>query len=444
MSERDALRAQILDLTRRHAALAAPTVFEPGTTYIPVTGKVVGVEEAAMLVDASLDLWLTAGRYARDFEKQLARRAGARKAVAVNSGSSANLIAFSALTSPTLGNDRLVPGDEVLTVAAGFPTTVNPILQQGCVPVFVDVDPVTHNVRVDQLADAVGPRTRAVMVAHTLGNPFRADEVARLCRERGLYLIEDCCDAFGATVGGQGVGTFGEMGTLSFYPAHHITTGEGGAVFCMSPKWQTLLESFRDWGRDCWCPPGEDNTCGKRFDWQLGELPCGYDHKYIYSHIGYNLKLTDMQAAVGVAQLARLDTFIDQRRRNHAALRAACEAAGLEEFFELPEATPGTEPSWFGFVLSVRPSSGIDRNVLVRRLEARRIGTRLVFAGNLTRQPAYAGAPWRAAFPLVHTDAVMNHSFWIGCWPGLGDAQIAWMVESLRALALELRGGGGA
>ena len=435
MSESQALRAEILALSRRYFESLAPKTFEPGVSYIPVSGKVVDADDLHNLVDSSLDMWLTVGRYAKEFEKQLARRVGARKAVATTSGSAANLLAFSALTSTTLGDERIVAGSEVITVAAGFPTTVNPIVQQGCTPVFVDVDLETHNLCLDQLEAAVSSKTRAVMVAHTLGNPFDARVVADFCRRHGLYFIEDSCDAFGATIGGQHVGTFGEMGTLSFYPAHHITTGEGGAVFCKNARWQTILESFRDWGRDCWCPPGEDNTCGKRFGWQLGELPEGYDHKYIYSHIGYNLKLTDMQAAIGVSQLQKLDGFIEARRRNHALLTQSFREAGLEEYFILPKATPDTQPSWFGFVLTVRPDLAIDRNVLVRQLEERRIGTRLVFAGNLTRQPAYRDVHYRVATTLENTDHVMNRSFWLGCWPGITEEQIAYMTATTRDLA---------
>ncbi len=434
MTDASALREQILELSRQYHRALGVREFEPGVTYIPVTGKKIDDNDLVNLVDSSLDMWLTAGRFARDFEKKLARRVGARKAVATTSGSAANLLAFAALTSPTLGDDRIVPGDEVITVAAGFPTTVNPIVQYGCVPVFVDVELTTHNLRIDQLEQAVSSRTRAVMVAHTLGNPYDVATVKDFCHRHGLYLIEDSCDAFGATLNGQHVGTFGDFGTLSFYPAHHITTGEGGAVFCQNARWQTILESFRDWGRDCWCPPGEDNTCAKRFEWQLGELPAGYDHKYIYSHIGYNLKLTDMQAAVGVSQLEKLDGFIEARRRNHKALYDAFVAEGFDEHFMLPEATPGSEPSWFGFVLTVRDDSPLKRNDVVRFLESRKIGTRLVFAGNLIRQPAYQGVTYRTVDALPNTDHVMNRSFWIGCWPGIEGPQIEWMIESFRAL----------
>lgn len=436
--QQDALRERILALGDAFHAAAPQPAFVPGESYIPVSGKVLDAQDLRYLLDASLDMWLTAGRFAQRFERALARRTGGRFATATTSGSSANLLAFTALTSPQLEARRIQPGSEVITVAAGFPTTVNPIVQNQCVPVFVDVDPRTHNMDTTQLDVALSDKTRAVMVAHTLGNPFDVVRVREFCDAHDLYLIEDCCDALGATVEGQPVGTFGDLATLSFYPAHHITTGEGGAVFSKSVKWKPIVESFRDWGRDCWCEPGKDNTCAKRFEWQLGELPQGYDHKYIYSHIGYNLKITDMQAAVGLSQLDKLDLFIAQRRANHKALGERLRAEGLDAYFELPEATPHTEPSWFGFVLTVRPETGIDRNALVRTLEERRIGTRLVFAGNLLRQPAYRNVAHRTIGTLEHTDTIMRHSFWIGCWPGIGPAQLDYMTETLKTLAQEM------
>jgi CDP-6-deoxy-D-xylo-4-hexulose-3-dehydrase len=350
----------------------------------------------------------------------------------VNSGSSANLLAVSALTSPKLGDDRLVPGDEVITLAAGFPTTVNPILQNNLTPVFIDVHVPTYNADVSQLEAALSSRTRAVFFAHTLGNPFDIDAVTAFARKYDLWLIEDCCDAVGSAYKGRKTGGFGDLATTSFYPAHHITMGEGGSVLTQKPAMRTLVESFRDWGRDCWCAPGKDNTCGKRFDWQLGDLPHGYDHKYTYSHIGYNLKMTDMQAAVGVAQLGKLDGFIARRRVNFQKLREGLR--GLEETLILPEATPGAEPSWFGFPIAVRQDAGVTRNQVVQHLEQRRIATRLLFGGNLVRQPAYLDAPHRIAAPLVNSDFVMDQVFWIGVYPGLTDPMLDYIVESLHAI----------
>lgn len=405
----------------------------PGKSYIPVTGKVMDLDDLNLLVDASLDLWLTAGRYATELEKALAEKMRARSAKLVNSGSSANLVAFSALTSKALGKKAIVPGDEVITVAAGFPTTVAPIVQNRAVPVFVDVDLSTHNATVEALERARSPRTRAVMMAHTLGNPFDAGAVRDFCERNSLHLIEDCCDALGATVGGRPAGSFGALSTLSFYPAHHITMGEGGAVFTSDPLLAKVAESFRDWGRDCWCPPGRDNTCKKRFGWEIGDLPAGYDHKYIYSHLGYNLKITDMQAAVGLSQLRKVDGFIEKRRRNHARLKELAMARGLEEYFHLPEATPGSEPSWFGFLLTVRDGAPLKRRELQKFLEERKVGTRLLFAGNLIRQPAFKGVEFRVSGPLTNTDKTMNDSFWIGVWPGLGEAHLVYMIDTLEA-----------
>lgn len=426
------LRAQIRDLVAEYHAVAFPArEFAGGTTPVPVSGKVFDASEIQHLVDASLDFWLTAGRYATRFEREFARVFGVRHSLLVNSGSSANLAAFTALTSPILEDRRLVPGDEVITVAAGFPTTVNPIIQNGMVPVFVDVTVPTYDIDVSQLDGALSDRTRAVMLAHTLGNPFDLRSVTDFCKKHNLWLVEDCCDAVGATYEGKHVGTFGDLATASFYPAHHITMGEGGAVMTKLPLLKRIVESFRDWGRDCWCEPGKDNTCGKRFDWQLGDLPCGYDHKYTYSHVGYNLKATDMQAAVGVAQLAKLPGFIEARRRNFQILKEGMR--DLEEFFILPEATPNSEPSWFGFPLAVRPDAPFTRDQVVRELESRKIGTRLMFAGNLLRQPAYRDIRHRVVGELTNSDFVMNQVFWIGVYPGLDVPELAYVLDTIRA-----------
>jgi CDP-6-deoxy-D-xylo-4-hexulose-3-dehydrase len=399
---------------------------------VPVSGKVFDGAEMRLLVDSCLDFWLTTGRFAEQFEREFARWMGVRECVLVNSGSSANLLAISALTSPKLGADRLVAGDEVITLAAGFPTTVNPILQNNLVPVFIDVAVPTYNVDVTQLEAALSERTRAVFIAHTLGNPFDLDAVTAFARKHDLWLVEDCCDAVGALYKGRKTGGFGDLSTTSFYPAHHITMGEGGSVLAEKPMMRTLLESFRDWGRDCWCAPGKDNTCGKRFDWQLGGLPHGYDHKYTYSHIGYNLKMTDMQAAVGVAQLGKLEGFIARRRANFQKLRDGLR--GLEEILVLPEATPGTEPSWFGFPIAVREGAPVSRNDVVGHLESRKIATRLLFGGNMVRQPAYEGAALRIAAPLTNTDFVMNQVFWIGVYPGLTEPMLDYVIESMQAI----------
>lgn len=429
----EALRAQILEQVAEYYAAAFPTCdFVPGVTPVPVSGRIFDATELQYLVDASLDFWLTTGRFADQLEREFARFFGLRHAILVNSGSSANLLALSCLTSPKLGERRLRPGDEVITVAAGFPTTVNPIIQNQLVPVFVDVTIPTYNVDVTQLEGAYAERTRAVMLAHTLGNPFDLDTVMSFVRCHDLWLIEDCCDAVGAMYRGQKVGTFADLATVSFYPAHHITMGEGGCVLANSPKLKTLVESFRDWGRDCWCEPGKENTCGKRFDWQLGELPDGYDHKYIYSHIGYNLKLTDMQAAVGVAQLRKLPAFIAARRHNFQVLYEGLR--DLEEFFILPQATPGSEPSWFGFPLAVRPEAPFTRNAVIRCLEQHKIATRLLFGGNLVRQPAYRGVPYRVVGDLRNSDFVMNHVFWIGVYPGLSPRMLNYVIEVLHRM----------
>lgn len=432
-----ALRAQILELTARyHAAAHQRAPFDPSRPNVPVSGRVYGARDMQMLVDSALDFWLTTGRFNDEFEDRLARRIGAKYALTVNSGSSANLVAFSALTSPRLKQRQLKPGDEVVTCATGFPTTVNPILQHNMVPVFVDVDIPTYNIDVAAVEAAIGPRTRAIMVAHTLGNPFDVLALRKLCDRHGLFLIEDCCDALGATVGGKHVGTFGDIGTLSFYPAHHITMGEGGAVFTNDANLDKIMESFRDWGRDCYCDPGKDNSCNKRYGWRLGDLPKGYDHKYVYSHLGYNLKITDMQAAVGVAQLERLEEFIAARRRNFARLRDGL--ASLEDVFILPEATPGTDPSWFGFPITLRKDAPLSRHALLLELQARNIGTRLLFGGNLVRQPYMKGRDYRIAGPLTNADIVVDRTFWIGVYPGLGEAEIDFVIETLRGLARNL------
>ncbi len=424
----DALRAQIADLVvEYHREAFAPRPFSPGQSSVPPAGRVFDAEEIKLLVDASLDFWLTTGRYAERFGKELSAKLGTRHTVLVNSGSSANLVACSALTSKKLGAERLRSGDEVITLAAGFPTTVNPIVQNGLVPVFVDVTIPEYNIDVTQLEAARSPRTRAIMIAHTLGNPFDLGAVTAFAEKHDLWLIEDCCDALGSLYDGKQVGTFGDLGTLSFYPAHHITMGEGGAVFTGAPRLLTLLESFRDWGRDCWCEPGRDNTCGKRFDWQLGALPHGYDHKYTYSHIGYNLKLTDMQAAVGVGQLQKLDGFVAARRGNFDHLAAGL--ADLQHVLVLPKATPRSTPAWFGFPITVKPDAGFSRTDLVRHLDAHKIGTRQLFAGNLLRQPAYEDVAHRSVGELPNTDAIMQHTFWLGVYPGIGATELNYVIQ---------------
>jgi CDP-6-deoxy-D-xylo-4-hexulose-3-dehydrase len=410
--------------------------FVPGKTYIPASGKVLDADDCANLIDASLDMWLTAGRFASQFEPALAKKFGKRLSKLTVSGSAANLLAFSTLTSWKLRDARIKPGDEVITVAAGFPTTVAPIVQNGCIPVFVDVDIATHNVDVEAVRNAITEKTKAIMIAHSLGNPFDALAIQKICKDNNLYLIEDCCDAFGATVqmedGTQkGVGTFGELATLSFYPAHHITMGEGGAILMDSMKLARICESFRDWGRDCYCEPGKDNTCGKRFRWQLGELPYGYDHKYTYSHVGYNLKVSDMQAAVGLSQLNKLDEFINIRRKNFDGLTARLKTSGIDKYFILPEATPNSNPSWFGYLLTLRNGVRISRRELTAELEARKVGTRLLFAGNLTKQPAFQNIKYRVSGSLENTDKIMENSFWMGVWPGLTEIHLDYMVDTL-------------
>jgi len=426
------LRQQILDLCAEYHGETSSTVeFKPGQSPVPVSGKVIDGADIGSVVDSALDAWFTTGRFAEDFERKLARFVGVRSASLVNSGSSANLIAVSALTSHKLGDRRLKPGDEVITVAAGFPTTVNPIIQNRLVPVFVDVTLPNYEIDVTQLESARSEKTRAVMIAHTLGNVFDLDGVMEFVRKYDLWLIEDCCDALGSTWKGRRVGSFGDIATFSFYPAHHITMGEGGAVLTDKPSLQVLIESFRDWGRDCWCQPGKDNTCGKRFDWQLGTLPCGYDHKYTYSHVGYNLKATDMQAALGVSQIAKLPHFVERRKENFRRLYAALKP--LEAFLLLPEATPGSDPSWFGFPLAVRKDAPLTREQLIRALESNRIGTRLLFGGNLLRQPAYEHCEFRCVGDLPNTDFVMNNVFWIGVYPGLTAEMLDFIAATISA-----------
>ena len=424
------LRRQILDLTAQYWLESSPQGdFIPGVSPVPVSGKVIDASDVSAVVDSALDAWFTTGRFADTFERNLARFVGVRSASLVNSGSSANLVALSTLTSPKLGDRRLNPGDEVITVAAGFPTTVNPIFQNRLVPVFVDVTVPEYEIDVCQLEAARSDRTRAVFLAHTLGNVFDLDAVCAFTRKHNLWLIEDCCDALGSTYKGRNVGTFGDIATLSFYPAHHITTGEGGAVLTDKPALQVLIESFRDWGRDCWCDPGKDNTCGKRFEWQLGSLPCGYDHKYIYSHIGYNLKATDMQAALGASQLTKLPEFIARRKANFHHLKAAL--AGLEEYLILPEAAVHSDPSWFGFPIGVRENAPFRREDLTHALDANKIGTRLLFGGNLLRQPAYQDCTYRVAGELRNTDFVMNNVFWVGAYPGLTPPMLDFVAKTI-------------
>lgn len=430
MQTEEQLRSQILELVGRFAEIStAPKPFTPGVSVIPPSGKVIGGPELQALVDASLDGWLTTGRFNEAFQTRLGQYLGAAHVLTTNSGSSSNLVAFSALTSPRWGDKQLKPGDEVITVAAGFPTTVNPIVQHGCVPVFVDVSIPTYNIDASLIEQAITPKTKAIMIAHTLGNPFNLAEVTRIAKQHDLWLVEDCCDALGSTYDGKMVGSFGDIATLSFYPAHHITMGEGGAVFTNRERLRRIALSIRDWGRDCHCEPGVDNTCGNRFGFQLGDLPCGYDHKYTYSHIGYNLKITDMQAAVALAQMDRLDSFVAARKQNFAFLKA--NLAALSDCLILPEATPNSDPSWFGFPLTLRDTAQNAREKLLVFLDKHRIGTRLLFAGNLTRQPYFKGVPYRAASALTNTDIIMDRTFWLGVYPGLDERHLSYVVEKL-------------
>ena len=438
VQDEQSLRQDVLDSGDAFFASRASEVFVPGSTYIPCSGKVIEADDLRNLLDASLDLWLTAGRYSDVFEQKIAEAFGLKHARLTVSGSAANLLAFTSLTSWKLQERRILPGSEVLTVAAGFPTTVTPIVQNGCVPVFVDVDLATANVDVSLLEAAITPKTRAIMLAHTLGNPFNLKAVTEIAEKHNLYLIEDCCDALGATYGGKSVGSFGDLATVSFYPAHHITMGEGGAVMTKNMKLMPLVESFRDWGRDCWCPPGKSNTCCKRFGWQMGDLPMGYDHKYTYAHVGYNMKVTDMQAAIGVSQLTKVDRFIAKRRENFAALTQMFKAEGLDEYFLLPQPTADSDPSWFGFLLTLRDGVPFSRRDVVTYLEDHKVGTRLLFAGNLTRQPAFKEVNYRVVGDLTNTDKIMNDSFWIGVWPGIDAARLAYMRETFRTMVKEL------
>jgi len=460
---KDELRQQILALVQQYTLQSlAPQPFSPGQTVIPAAGKVLGTKEIQNMVEASLDGWLTTGRFNDAFEKKLGEFLGVKYVLTTNSGSSANLLAFTALTSPSLGLRALQPGDEVISVAAGFPTTVNPIIQNGCVPVFVDVDIPTYNIDASKIEAALSEKTRAIMLAHTLGNPYNLKIITEICKKHRLWLIEDCCDALGATyttptpattpspLVGQGntwseaegrgegapvagkpqmVGTFGDIGTLSFYPAHHITMGEGGAIFTNNRELKRIIESFRDWGRDCYCGPGKDNTCGKRFGWQLGTLPQGYDHKYTYSHVGYNLKITDMQAACGLAQLDRANDFIAARRENFRYLKE--QLTPLEEFLILPEATPNSDPSWFGFPITLRDDAPVNRVDLLKYLDQHRIGTRLLFAGNITRQPYFEGRNYRVADSLARSDTVMTNTFWIGVFPALDTEMLDYAAQKI-------------
>lgn len=428
----DEIRSQIANLVDEYASIKfAEQEFVPGVTMVPPSGKLIGGEELRLMTEASLDGWLTAGQFNDEFERKLAKFIGVKHLITVNSGSSANLVAFSTLTSPKLGDRAVKPGDEVIGVAAGFPTTVNPILQFGAVPVFVDVEIGTYNIDAEKIEAAITPRTKAIMLAHTLGNPYNLDVIVALCKKHNLWLIEDCCDALGSTYDGRMVGTFGDIGTLSFYPAHHITMGEGGAVFTNNITLRQIAISIRDWGRDCFCPPGKDNTCRRRFAWKLGDLPKGYDHKYIYSHMGYNLKITDMQAACGLAQLDKVDDFIQRRRQNFAFLKQ--RLAACEEFLILPEPTPRSEPSWFGFPITLREDAPVTRGDLLDHLTHSNVGTRLLFAGNLTRQPYMQGRNFRISGELTNTDVVMNNTFWIGVQPSLSEEMLEFSSGQIEA-----------
>jgi len=424
------LRSQISSLVEEYKRIAlAPSTFFPGFTAVPPSGKLLGGNELNYMVDASLDGWLTTGRFNDQFEVKLAEFLEVKHLITVNSGSSANLIAFSCLTSPRLGDKAIQPGDEVIAVAAGFPTTVNPILQFGAIPVFVDVEIGTYNIAAEQIEAAISSRTKAIMLAHTLGNPFNLSVIQALCQKYDLWLLEDCCDALGSEYNGQKVGTFGDIGTLSFYPAHHITMGEGGAVFTNNLELKQIAESFRDWGRDCYCPPGKDNTCSKRFCWKLGNLPQGYDHKYTYSHLGYNLKITDMQAACGLAQLEQAQSFIDKRKKNFNFLHSRLSAC--EEFLILPEATPHSNPSWFGFPITLKEDAPVARLELLQYLDQKKVGTRLLFAGNLIRQPYMLGRNFRVSGSLENTDRVMNQTFWIGLQPALTEEMLNYSATQI-------------
>jgi CDP-6-deoxy-D-xylo-4-hexulose-3-dehydrase len=424
------LRTEIASLVSKYAVISqAPQTFIPGETIIPPSGKLIGESEIQNMVAASLDAWLTTGRFNKLFEQKLAEFLGVKYCLTVNSGSSANLVAFNTLTSPKLGDRSIRKGDEIIGVAAGFPTTVNPIIQYGAIPVFVDIDIETHNVNAELIEAAITPKTKAIMLAHALGNPFNLEKVVSICRDHNLWLIEDTCDALGAEYKGQKVGTFGDIGTLSFYPAHHMTMGEGGAIFMNSFELKAIAESFRDWGRDCYCQPGCDNTCGCRYEQQHGDLPYGYDHKYVYSHLGFNLKISDMQAACGLGQLEKLDSFINSRRQNFIYLFEKLQS--LSNFLQLPKSTENSNPSWFGFPITLKDNSGTNRVDLLRFLDSHKIGTRLLFAGNLTKQPYFKHIEYRVVGDLTHTDKAMNDTFWIGVQPALVKEQLDFVVEKL-------------
>ncbi len=430
MDKLQEIRNKIAELVDEFSAIQYQSkTFIPGATIIPPSGKVIDAAELKNMVDASLDGWLTAGRFNEAFEKRLAEYMGVKFLISTNSGSSANLLAFSALTSPRLGDRAIKPGDEVIGVAAGFPTTVNPILQFGAVPVFVDIELPSHNIDVNKIEAAISPKTKAIMLAHSLGNPFNLKAVKEICERHSLWLIEDNCDALGSRYNGKLTGTFGDIGTLSFYPAHHITMGEGGAVFTNNAELKSIAESFRDWGRDCYCAPGKDNTCNKRFCWKLGNLPEGYDHKYTYAHLGYNLKITDMQASCALAQMDKLDNFIQARKDNFAYLRN--RLTSCEEFLHLPDPTPNSDPSWFGFLMTIRSESDVQRVDLLNYLDQNKIGTRLLFAGNLTRQPYMIGRNFRVSGDLTNTDLVMNNSFWVGVYPGLSMEMLSFIADKI-------------
>lgn len=430
MDNLSTIKAQILDLVNQYAeASFHPKKFLPGISVIPPSGKLIGSEELQNMVEASLDGWLTTGRFNDAFENGLAKFLGVKHLITVNSGSSANLVAFNTLTSPKLGDRAIKPGDEVIGVAAGFPTTVNPILQYGAIPVFVDVELGTYNIDASKIEAAISPKTKAIMLAHTLGNPYDLNKIKRICQKYNLWLVEDCCDALGSTYDNQMVGSFGDIATMSFYPAHHITMGEGGAVFTNNLELKQIAESFRDWGRDCYCPPGKDNTCGKRFCWKLGNLPEGYDHKYTYSHLGYNLKITDMQAACGLAQLDKANAFIKKRKQNFQFLKNGLKPC--EEFLILPEATANSDPSWFGFPITLRDNSPVSRVDLLTYLDQEKIGTRLLFAGNLIRQPYMQGRNYRVSGSLENTDTVMNNTFWIGVQPAIGERELQYVIDKI-------------
>lgn len=430
--DNDSIKSKIKELVKLYVTnKKSDAKFIPGETMIPPSGKVIDDAEVFNIIDAGMDMWLTTGRFNEHFERKLANFLGVKKLISVNSGSSANLIAFNTLTSEKLGEKAIKKGDEVITVAAGFPTTINPSIQFGAIPVFVDIDIGTHNIDANKIECQITERTKAIMIAHSLGNPFDLEKVVDLCKKYNLWLIEDCCDALGSKFNDQMVGTFGDISTLSFYPAHHITMGEGGAVFSSNSQLMKIAESFRDWGRDCFCPPGKDNTCTKRFSWQLGDLPFGYDHKYTYSHMGYNLKITDMQAACGLAQLDKLDNFISSRKKNFK--RVYDGLIGCEEFINLPVPTKNSDPSWFGFPITLKESAGIDRKTVIEFLNQNKIGTRLLFAGNVTKQPYMKNITFRAS-DLKNTDYIMNNTFWIGIYPGLTDEMLDFTIHKLKQI----------